>query len=65
MRCIMPGLFIKDIPAEVQQKLKARAAQNRRSMTKEALPLDPPVPLQGKIWLNDEWIDQAKREGRA
>ncbi len=78
MRCIMPGLFIKEMPAEVHQKLKTRAAKNRRSMTKEALyllekalleetppPPDPPVPFQGKFLLNDEWIDQAKREGRA
>jgi hypothetical protein len=73
----MPGLCIKDMPAEVQQKLEARAAQNRRSITKEALyllekalpeetpPPDPPVPFQGEFLLTDEWLDQAKREGRA
>ncbi len=74
----MPGLLIKELPTEVHQKLKARAAKNRRSMTKEALYLletalledklphpNLPTPLQGKFPLTDEWIDEAKREGRA
>ena len=74
----MPGLLIKDMPTEVHQKLKTRAAQNRRSMTKEALYLleqalleetppspEPPVPFQGTFLLTDEWIDQVKQEGRA
>jgi len=72
----MPGLLIKELPAEVHQKLKARAAKNRRSMTKEALYLletalleekpqrpELPEPLQGNFPLTNEWIDKAKREG--
>lgn len=73
----MPGILIKDVPPEIHQKLKERAARNRRSMTKEALhllewalldekqqPPEPPVPFRGNFPLTDEWIDRAKREGR-
>ncbi len=74
----MPGLLIKEFPEALHYKLKVRAARNRRSMTKEALyllevalneteekrPLPLPVPLDAGFLLTDEWIDQAKREGR-
>ena len=74
----MPGLLIKEFPEALHYKLKARAVRNKRSMTKEALYLletalneaederhrPLPEPLQGKFLLTDEWIDQAKREGR-
>lgn len=73
----MPGLLIKDIPVELHYKLKARAAKNKRSMTKEALFIleqtltsepvnvtELPAPIQGKFLLTDEWIDAAKRMGR-
>ena len=74
----MPGLLIKNLPEPLHRKLKERAARNRRSMTKEALyllemvleqePTQPgeiPIPFQGKFSLTDEWLDKAKREGRA
>lgn len=74
----MPGLLIKDVPDELHQKLKARAARNRRSLTKEALVLLEtalaeeapqevvlPVPFKGSFRISDEWIGMAKREGRA
>lgn len=35
----MPSLTIKDIPEEVLAKLRARAAGDRRSMSKEAIHL--------------------------
>ena len=73
----MPGLLIKDMPTEVHQKLKERAAKNRRSMTKEALSIielaliednlqrrELPEPVKTKFPLTDEWIDAAKRWGR-
>jgi hypothetical protein len=74
----MPGLLIRDVPDDLRQKLKERAARNRRSMTREALviletalsgtyeveDINPPPPHHGRFLLTDEWIDQAKREGR-
>jgi plasmid stability protein len=33
----MAGLLIKDVPSELHRKLKARAAANRRSLSREAL----------------------------
>jgi len=74
----MPGLLIKEFPEALHYKLKARAARNKRSMTKEALllletalneggeePFVLPEPIQGTVLLTDEMIDNAKREGRA
>jgi hypothetical protein len=74
----MPGLLIRDVPDDLRQKLKERAARNRRSMTMEALviletalsdtyeveDITPPTPYHGRFLLTDEWINQAKREGR-
>jgi hypothetical protein len=74
----MPGLLIRDLPDDLRQKLKERAARNRRSMTREALviletalsdtykvgAITPPTPYHGRFLLTDEWINQAKREGR-
>lgn len=74
----MPGLLIKDVPDALYQKSKKRAAQNRRRLTKEALALleaaladkaQPEVvlllPFKGRFRISNEWIDMAKREGRA
>lgn len=73
----MPGLLIKEFPEALHYKLKARAARNKRSMTKEALllleialnedeePFILPEPIQGTVLLTNEMIDKAKREGRA
>lgn len=74
----MPGLLIKEFPEALHYKLKARAARNRRSMTKEALyllevalieeeeaqPRPMPVPIKGTVLLTDEMINSAKQEGR-
>jgi plasmid stability protein len=74
----MPGLLIRDLPEDLHRKLKERAARNRRSLTKEALVIletalsgtntsegpETPMPFKGRFLLTDEWIDQAKREGR-
>jgi len=74
----MPGLLIKDFPEALHYKLKMRAAHNKRSMTKEALylleialteenedyPLPLPEPFEGGFLLTDDWLEQAKQEGR-
>lgn len=72
----MAGLVIKDLPPELHRKLKEQAARHHRSMTKEVLavleqalskevsPQEAPPPFKGRFALTDEFIDQAKREGR-
>jgi len=74
----MTSLLIRDLPEQVHRKLRARAKQNRRSLAKEALILletvlaseeenkiELPQPFAGQFLLTEEWLDQAKREGRA
>lgn len=73
----MPGLLIEDLPEELHRKLKERAAWNRRSMAREALALleqalatadmkrvQPPEPYTGRFLIDDNWINEAKRDGR-
>ncbi len=74
----MPDLLIRDLPDSLHRKLKERAAKHRRSLTKETVVVlemalsgtrtiegsEPPTPHKGHFLLTDEWIDQAKREGR-
>ena len=74
----MPGLLIKEFPEHLHKKLKLKAAENHRSMMKEALYLlelalegEPslqkplPTPIQGNFLLTDAWIEQAKDDGRS
>jgi hypothetical protein len=74
----MSALLIRDLPEELHRVLKQRAAQNRRSMAKEAMhllelaltmsgntPPDLPPPFVGNFPLTDDWLDQAKQAGRA
>ena len=72
----MPGILLKNVPPEIHSRLKQRAKENHRSMTQEALLIlketlhdekkaRPPKPYKGKIHLTDEWLNMAKREGRA
>jgi plasmid stability protein len=72
----MPGLLIKDFPERLHRKLKSVAANNRRSMTQQALVLleealnrkagveEFPPPARGKIRLTKDFLDRAKRLGR-
>ena len=72
----MPGLVIKDLPAELHRKLKQQAARHHRSMTKEVLVVleralsegapsqEAPPPFKGRFALTDKFIAQARREGR-
>ena len=72
----MPALVIKDLPADVHQRLKQEAAEHHRSMTQQAIVLlkqglhqAPPVPAfrayKGRFLLTEDFINAAKREGRA
>ncbi len=72
----MPALVIKQLPAELHQRLKEDAAQHHRSMTQQAIVIleqalhrVPPVPaftpIRGVFPLTNTFIDAAKRDGRA
>jgi plasmid stability protein len=76
----MPGLLIKNVPAELHRKLKRRARENRRSLSSEALVLleaavgdaaGPPtlaeideLRVSGRGPLTDEIIASARTSGR-
>ncbi|MFW5943121.1 MAG: FitA-like ribbon-helix-helix domain-containing protein [Chloroflexota bacterium] len=70
----MPELLIRDLPEALHYRLNMRAAQNRRSMSQEAIILlerallenevqrrDPPAPFQGQFAIDEEWLDDADR----
>jgi plasmid stability protein len=74
----MPALLIRGLPDEAHRKLKQLAQRNRRSLSAEAIWLLEqalaaqekdahwlPKPLEGAFPLSDEWLQNAKNEGRA
>ena len=74
----MTDLLIRQMPDELHAKLKQRARNNRRSMNQEIILLlersvaeeQPllsllPQPLRGAFPIDDEWLRQAREEGRA
>jgi len=74
----MPGLLIKNVPLKLHRKLKTMALLHHRSLTREALALleqavsgnwlrsrELPPALKGRFSLTNEFINMAKREGRA
>ena len=76
----MSTLVVKKLPEPLHERLRERAARNRRSVTQEAIhileqgidgpqrrepvELPPPMKLKGGPVTND-WILAAIREGRA
>lgn len=76
----MPGLLIKDVPESLHRRLKARAAQHRRSLHREALILleevlaqdaGPPdlavidrLRIQGTRPLTTSLVNEALNTGR-
>ncbi len=74
----MSALLIRNLPPELHDRLKVLAQRNRRSLSEEAarlleqaiaaqVPLasQAPIPFAGAFLLSDEWLDNAKSEGRA
>lgn len=60
----MATLTIRDLPDEVRDKLRVRAAQNRRSMEAEVRSvLSGSVGLQGNVERQNNW-DAAVREAQ-
>ena len=71
----MPSLILRDMPVEVHQRLRDRAARHHRSMTKEALDiLDRELSASSEIHLPEpigmgapipvDVINRAVDEGR-
>ena len=71
----MPALVIKELPIELHRRLKHEAAQQRRSMTQQAIfileqglqrarPVPDFTPYKGAFALTNAFINKAKREGR-
>lgn len=76
----MPAVLIRDVPEEMHKKLKAQAAANRRSLSREALvlleralvdPLSTPtieeidaLRIKPRESLDPDFLDRAKRAGR-
>jgi hypothetical protein len=74
----MSALLIRNLPPDVHRRLKQLAQRNRRSLSEEASSLlaqavlaqthalpEIPIPFIGKFPLTDEWLEEAKNEGRA
>jgi plasmid stability protein len=76
----MPGLLIKDLPDDIHARLKQRAAENRRSLSSEAIILlqevladraGPPtleeldkIRIRGSKPLTQDLLDDARQTGR-
>lgn len=74
----MATLLLRDLPDDLHQRLKQRAAQNHRSVASEALALlestltandntatGLPQPFIGRFPLTDELLVKARQTGRA
>ena len=76
----MPGILIKNVPADLHRRLKRRAAANRRSLSSEALTIlnnaivnraGPPsleeidrLRVRGQRSLTQALVDEARESGR-
>ena len=72
----MPAFVIKDLPIEIHRRLKDEATRHHRSMTQQAIVIleqglhrARPIPTfkayKGSFPLTNEFMNSAKREGRA
>jgi plasmid stability protein len=72
----MASLVIKNLPEDIHARLKAAAVKNHRSMTGQAVAIleeglgakrsaDMPKPIAFPFKITQEFLDRAKREGRA
>jgi plasmid stability protein len=70
----MASILIKDIPADLHDRLRQAAQRDRRSLNKEVIALldealtprsvELPPPIRGAFALTPDWLDQAISEGR-
>jgi plasmid stability protein len=71
----MASILIKDIPADLHERLREAAVRDHRSMTKEVIalleaalatrPAELPPPIQAAFALTRDWLERAVAEGRA
>jgi plasmid stability protein len=70
----MASILIKDIPADLHERLREAAARDHRSLNKEvvalleaALAVSPPElppPIQAAFPLTADWLERAISRGR-
>jgi plasmid stability protein len=76
----MPGILLKEVPALLHRRLKARAGRHRRSLSSEALLIleealadraGPPslqeiddLRVRGRRPLSQDLVDEGRHEGR-
>jgi len=70
----MPSILIKDIPADLHERLRQAALRDHRSLNKEVITLlegalasrsvELPPPIQAAFGLTTDWLERAISEGR-
>ena len=70
----MPSILIKDIPADLHERLREAATRDHRSMNKEVValleaalaerPAELPPPIRAAFPLTRDWLERAVAEGR-
>lgn len=70
----MPSILIKDIPADLHERLRKAAVRDHRSMSKEVIalleatlaecPAQLPPPIELAFPLTQDWLDRSISEGR-
>ena len=70
----MASILIKDIPADLHDRLRQAAQRDHRSLNKEVIALleealkprsvELPSPIRGAFALTPDWLERAISEGR-
>jgi plasmid stability protein len=70
----MASILIKDIPADLHERLRLAAQRDHRSLNKEVIALleealkprsaELPPAIRGTFALTPDWLEQAISEGR-
>lgn len=70
----MASILIKDIPADLHQRLREAALRDHRSLNKEVIALleealkprsaELPPPIRAVFALTPDWLERAISEGR-
>ena len=70
----MAAILIKDIPADLHERLRLAAQRDHRSLNKEVIALleealkprsaELPPAIRGTFELTPDWLEQAISEGR-